>query len=165
MTTRDAGSLIISRRLRERWSTGDLQREWASRFPFLFDENDLPMATDTAHQRKYHLAEWLGAIVLHHSTGYLSLVEKYQKLAHPRKLDVVARLGDRARAALTAMPSKESPGKMGPDLLMYAPDYSDFFFCEVKGPGDTLDAAQLEMCARVAEATGSPVRILRFDWE
>ena len=38
--------------------------------------------------------EWLGlpAIVLHHTTGYLSLVEKYEFAKHRRKQQIVAQL-------------------------------------------------------------------------
>ncbi len=47
---------------------------------------------------------------------------------------------------------------------MYAPDLTDWFFCEVKGPGDRLRAAQRTKFVAIAKLTGKPVRVLRFKW-
>ena len=52
----------------------------------------------------------------------------------------------------------------GPDLLVYARDFSDWFFCEVKGPGDRLHPEQKRKFEALAAASGKPVRLLRFSW-
>jgi hypothetical protein len=57
--------------------------------PGSFDDDDLRLANS---QPGVHFYEWLGAIVLHHTTGYLSLVEKYEFARHPRKQDIVSQL-------------------------------------------------------------------------
>ena len=50
----------------------------------------------------------------------------------------------------------------GPDLLMYAPDGGDFFFCEVKGPADDLRPKQVRFFDAITEATGRQIEVLRF---
>jgi hypothetical protein len=47
---------------------------------------------------------------------------------------------------------------------MYAPDLSDWFFCEVKGPGDRLGVEQETKFKALAVMSVRPVRILRFRW-
>jgi hypothetical protein len=74
---------------RARWQNGHLAQEWRTRFPNLFDDDDLRIATS---QPNVHFYEWLGAVVLHHATGYLSLVEKYEFATHPRKQQIVTQL-------------------------------------------------------------------------
>jgi hypothetical protein len=54
----------------------------------------------------------------------------------------------------------DSQGKAGfgrrqaPDLLVYAPDLSEFYFCEVKGPKDRLRPVQIEYFRAMAKAAG-----------
>jgi hypothetical protein len=74
---------------RARWQSRNLALEWRQKFPDLFDDDDLRIAKS---QPNIHFYEWLGAIVLHHTTGYLSLVEKYEFATHPRKQQIVAQL-------------------------------------------------------------------------
>ena len=58
---------------------------------------------------------------------------------------------------------KERFGSLqAPDLLMYAPDYSDWFFCEVKGPTDRLRSEQREYFEAIAELCGKKIGVLRF---
>ncbi len=49
-------------------------------------------------------------------------------------------------------------------LLMYAPDMSDWFFCEVKGPGDRLRSEQMSKFEALAEVSGEPVRLMHLKW-
>ena len=65
---------IASRQL-ELWKDGSLPARWAEHYPFLFDDLDLAL---TRPQLSAHYVEWLGAILLHHMTGYYALVEKYE---------------------------------------------------------------------------------------
>jgi len=52
--------------------------------------------------------------------------------------------------------------RRAPDLLVYAPDYSSFFFCEVKGPGDTVRPKPAEFFRVIESKCGKPVVIARF---
>lgn len=142
---------------RARWRSGDLALEWRQRFPHLFDDDDLRLAKS---QPKNHFCEWLGAIVLHQTTGYLSLVEKYEFATHPRKKEIVAQL--LPLAVRDALRDRSHGRAQAPDLLMYAPDYSDWFFCEVKGPSDRLRDEQIRKFSRLADLTSKPVRLLEF---
>ena len=62
------------------------------------------------------------------------------------------------------MPVAENGRAQPPDLLMYAQDLSDWFFCEVKGPGDRLRAEQLSKFEALAETSGKAVRLLHLKW-
>jgi len=47
---------------------------------------------------------------------------------------------------------------------MYAPDLSDWCFCEVTGPGDPLRPQQVRKFDALAIMTGRPVLFLRLRW-
>ena len=49
-----------------------------------------------------------------------------------------------------------------PDLLVYAPDYSDWFFCEVKGGSDHLRQAQKDHFIVLSELSGKPIYLVKF---
>lgn len=113
------------------------------------------------NQPAYHFYEWLAAIILHHATGYRSLVGKYQFENHARKRAVVAKVLSPAVREL--LDSRTTWGRtQGPDLLMYAPDFSDWFFCEAKGPRDTLRERQRGFFAALAKTSGKPIRLVEF---
>lgn len=159
----EIGTVEIERVQQARWLSGSLAPEWKQRFPELFDEDDLRLAQGPQGPKGYHFVEWLAAIVLHHTTGYLSLVSKYEFRAHPAKQRIVAQLlAPEIRGALRDR--VEHGSAQAPDLLMYAPDLSDWFFCEVKGPGDVLRPQQVRKFDALATMTGRPVRLLRLRW-
>jgi hypothetical protein len=158
------GTIAVPRSERARWKTGELPLEWSARYPKLFDGDDLRLTTT---QPNLHFYEWFGAVELHRQTRYLSLVEKYEFGAssgarvHRRKQEIVARLLPlRVRDALC----DRTPGRraQAPDLLMYAEDHSDWFFCEVKGPGDRLRDEQIRKFEWLAEMSSNPVRLLEI---
>jgi hypothetical protein len=159
----EIATVEVERTQQERWLSGRLASEWKRRFPELFDEDDLRLAQGPQGPKGYHFVEWLAAIVLHHTTGYLSLVSKYEFRNHPAKQRIVAQLlAPEVRAALRDR--VEHGSAQPPDLLMYAPDLSDWFFCEVKGPGDALRPQQVRKFDALATMTGRPVRLLRLRW-
>lgn len=159
----EIGTVEIERAQKERWLSGRLAPEWRRRFPELFDEDDLRLAQGPQGPMGYHFVEWLAAIVLHHSTGYRSLVSKYEFGNHLAKQRVVAQLlPPQVRVGLRDR--VEYGRAQPPDLLMYAPDLSDWFFCEVKGPGDALRPQQVRKFGALATMTGRPVRLLRLKW-
>jgi hypothetical protein len=137
---------------------GRLRRRWHRTYPQLFDSHDLTLAE---HQCNYHFYEWLAAVVLYHATGYHCLMGKYQFANHPRKRDVTAKL--LAPAVLELLDGRKEWGRtQGPDLLMYAPDFSDWFFCEAKGPRDSLSERQRGLFAALAQASGRAIGLLEF---
>jgi len=152
------GTVNVVPSQRIRWQSGHFAQGWRTRFPDLFDDDDLRIATS---QPGSHFYEWLGAIVLHHTTGYLSLVEKYEFATHPRKQQIVEQL---LPGSVRDVLRDRSEGRaaQAPDLLMYAEDLSDWFFCEVKGPRDRLRDAQRLKFELLADMTSKPVRLLEF---
>jgi len=116
----------------QRFRDGSLVEEWLARYPMLFDGDDQNVLT-TAHQRKYHFLEWLSAILIFESTGYLCLVEKYTAKSHPAK----------RKKLQSVLPEKLFEwlclnGSGQPDLFAYQPATGDWFFCEVKGKTDRI---------------------------
>jgi hypothetical protein len=150
----------VARSHRAHWRSGHLAQEWRARFPDLFDDDDLRLANS---QPTIHFYEWLGAVVLHHTTGYLSLVEKYEFATHPRKEQIVAQL--LPGPVRDALRDRAQGRAQAPDLLMYAKDLSDWFFCEVKGPHDRLRDEQVRKFEVLADMTLKPVRLLEFRLE
>ncbi len=155
----DIGTIEARRSQQVLWRDGRLMPEWAQRFPELFDEQDVRTAEN---QPQYHFVEWLAAIVLHHATGFLALVEKYPYANHPRKQEIVAKL--LPADVLPILRGTEYGRAQAPDLLMYAPDLSDWFFCEVKGPRDRLRPVQVNKFEGLAMVSGKPVRPLHLKW-
>lgn len=158
----DIGTIEILRSQRELWKSGHLAAEWADRFPELFDELDVQLV-ETQAQFGHHFVEWLTAILLYHTTGYLSLVQKYEFRKHRRKEEIVEKM--LPVDVLTILRDRKEYGHaQAPDLLVYAPDFSDWYFCEVKGPGDRLGPEQKRKFESLATVSGKPVRLLHFKW-
>jgi hypothetical protein len=126
----------------------------------LFDADDQQLALGQASMG-YHFYEWLAAILLHEASGFHALVGKYQFSKHARKREIArAILPEGVQAVLH---DRATYGRtQGPDLLMFAPDRSAFFFCEVKGPGDTLKPAQRKLFDALSEVTGRDIGVLKF---
>ncbi len=143
------------------WKSGQLVREWAAQFPYLFDDLDLRHAVNVCGKGKLFW-EWLAAILLHQTTGYYALVTKYETPSHQRKRSVLERLFD---AAVCQYFTRRPHRALAPDLLMYAADYSDCFFCEVKGPSDQSRLEQRERFTEVAAKTGKSVEMIQFRWK
>lgn len=159
---RDLGSIGITRNQQSRWKSGELALQWAKDFSHLFDNDDLRLALNQG-KRGYHFYEWLGAIQLHHSTGFHALVGKYEFRNHSRKSEILANILD--DKAITILRDRKQWGNaQAPDLLMYAPDFSDYFFCEIKGPGDRLSKSQAEKFGNLETLIEREIYILKFCW-
>jgi hypothetical protein len=86
---RPVNTIWFDQALRDQWPK-PLADQWSRQYPRLFDIDDLRI---TREQRDKHFYEWLTAICLFHTSGALSLVEKYTfGKAHPRKHQVLKRL-------------------------------------------------------------------------
>jgi len=138
------------RRQRERFREGALVDEWAVRYSTIFDGDDVRLAKS---QPSNHFFEWLAAVLLFEATGYLSLVEKYEthsgKVAKLRQV-VPGPVFDHVMENRTGLP----------DLFVYAPDHSNWFFCEVKGAADRARKHQLSRAEGLEKACGKAVRLL-----
>ena len=143
--------VIASVEARDRFKTGDLLREWAHQYPQLFDSHEVRTALN---QLGGHFFEWFGAVHLYETTGWLSLIESYQFKVQKWKRGVLRRLGADELIIFFDTQHKRFGRRQAPDLLVYAPDFSDYYFCEVKGPRDHLRDVQIEYFTAMSEAAG-----------
>ena len=138
--------------LRKAWPL-PLARLWHRAYPQLFDDDDLRL---TRRQPLYHFVEWFAAIHLFHVHGTHALLKKYAFSRHERKCAVIDRLlGPGERAFL----ADELEGQT-PDLFVYRPDGSVYWFVEVKGPRDRLRSTQLRNHERIEQRYGVRVDVL-----
>lgn len=156
------GEFEVYAKQRERFLDGELRETWFKMYhPGIFDTDDLQMARNQASPQRYHFYEWLAAIQIFQSTGYLSLVEKYQFEPHVRKQEIFKQVT--ATQYDDFMTCKKKYGRQQfPDLLVYAPDYSDWYFCEVKGHTDKLSEKQEKFFAELVELSGKPIRLVKY---
>jgi hypothetical protein len=153
------GNFVVNPKQRARFIAGDLWQEWSLKYPDLFDEDDVRIAHGQA-RHKFHFYEWLAAIFIYHSTGYLSLIELYQCKNHKRKQTVLEEINC---PLLNKLIAGQHPVRVQwPDLLVYSPDFTDWFFCEVKGGTDRLKDAQERAFQTLAELTNKPVCLIKF---
>lgn len=145
---------------REMFFNGYLIEEWSRVYPMLFDEQDLQIALNQRHMR-IHYHEWFAAVLLYHTTGLLSLIEAYAYKSHPRKQKILETLV--TGKVLDFIKSRGiSSITQCPDLLVYSADYSDWFFCEVKGPRDRLRESQVHFFEELSHISGKEIRIVQF---
>lgn len=149
-------TIYFTQQLRSRWPK-PLAEEWSVSYPLLFDHEDLRLARN---QPVNHFCEWLAAIHLFQRDGALSLIEKYLFGRHPRKHKVIAEtLNPDQLQILKAI--HDEFGVQPPDLFVFSPNRSRFWFAEVKGPGDKLRETQKASHAAIREKLGVPVEVMR----
>jgi hypothetical protein len=142
---------------RERFRDGTLIEHWSTRYPELFDADDIRLL-ETEHQRQYHFFEWLSAVLLFEATGYLSLVEGYTAKTHTAKRSRFAEVVGRE---MFSWANDNQSGQ--PDLFVYRPGSDDWFFCEVKGGADRVrDNQKRWMAAFDALKIHKKVRIIQL---
>jgi hypothetical protein len=157
------GTFEFSLQQRERFKSAELWREWSKQYPDIFDEQDIGIAEHQAPPPMgYHFFEWLAAILLHHSIGYLSLLEQYEFRVQKRKQAILQKLVSPALFELITNHHESYGGTQCPDLLVYAPDLSDWFFCEVKGSGDELTDSQARFFEALANVSQKEIGVVRF---
>lgn len=154
--------LVFPEQQREAFREGALREQWAEQYPQLFDDDDLRIARN---QPRYHFCEWLAAIRIYETTGYLSLVEKYRYKAHPAKRAKVRTIAPEHADFILDDLGRQSEHGQFPDLMVYAPDFADWWFCEVKGPNDGFRPNQREFFAEVYRRTGRPIRLVYLKLE
>jgi len=141
--------------IRELWPD-PLAQQWLQQYPELFDDYDLRL---TVNQPRNHFCEWFAAIHLFHRDGAHSLVENYVFQNHPAKVARLATLlSGPERKTLDAI--RDTYAVQPPDLLVFVPGTSRFWFAEVKGPGDRLSAKQMRSHDALTHELGVPVEII-----
>lgn len=156
----EIGMIHYTPEQRQLWKDGFLWLHWYDKYPQLFDKRDLDQVKTQA-VLNYHFVEWLSAIVLYNSTGYLSLVSKYEFSNHQRKHALLKELVS-TELFEAIIQNRKSGGPQCPDLLMYHPDKSNWFFCEVKGPGDRLGKPQRDYFERLSAISHKPIRVIKL---
>lgn len=148
--------------VREAFQFQKLYKKWYQRYPELFDELDLQNAKSQAEGGS-HFHEWLGAILLFQITGWHSLQQKYQFEKHSRKRSILEKLEANSLIKFFNNQKSNNFGSLqAPDLLVYSPDYSEWFMCEVKGPNDKLREEQIEYFEALKKATGATIQRLKL---
>lgn len=149
------GTILFTEEQRKKFRSGKLVKEWARIYKRIFDEDDVRI---TSKQSSYHFFEWLAAVVIYNTTGYLSLVEKYKFKNHPRKQKILDKLffPDEIIAKIC------SSRVQNPDLLCYRPDFKDCFFCEVKGLRDKMRSVQEQRFRELRLVTGKEIYLIEF---
>lgn len=139
---------------------GHLAEDWSSMYPMLFDADDIRIAIDQ-RQLGYHYHEWLAAILIYHTTGFLSLIEAYAYRSHSSKRRILETLVTGKALDFIASHGMSSAIQC-PDLLVYAPNGHEWFFCEVKGPRDKLREKQVNFFDELAQVTGKEIKVVHF---
>ncbi len=144
--------------LRDAFRGGQLIDEWAARYPDLFHPIDVNTAKNQA-ARGYHFVEWFSAVRLFEDLGLASLHEGYTYKSHlTKRARLLEIAGEPVHDALRAVPRADQ--YRFPDLFVYRPGTSDWFFVEVKGPGDSLSATQAPFFSTLVERVGRPVKLV-----
>jgi hypothetical protein len=152
----------VTRHQFERFKSGELWQEWSSKHPELFDKDDIRVAKTQA-KLGYHFYEWLAALTLYQSTGYLSLIESYEFKGQKRKQEIMRDI--LPAQVLSAVEAIAAAGDVQcPDLLCYHPETKDWFFCEVKGPTDSVRPRQEKWFQTLVDASDQPIRVVNFTY-
>lgn len=137
---------------RKRFRAGELVPLWNKRYPGLFDREDLRLHQS---QPTFHYFEWLASVLLHEATGYFTLMEKYETARHTKKIKCFREIAG-PRIFDDVMSNRSGV----PDLFVYSPDRTDWFFCEVKGAADRLRCHQIKRFEELAKVSKRKVCVL-----
>jgi hypothetical protein len=154
----ELGTIYSSQKQRELFKNGPLRQTWAKQYPQIFDFDDQRIAES---QPNYHFFEWLCAVLFYNTFGYLSLLEQYEFKIHSEKQKKLATILPEPLVRFI-LDHKAHTGAQCPDLLVYAPDFSDWFFCEIKGPGDKIGNKQKALFEEIVNRTGKEIGLLCF---
>ena len=143
--------IIISKFDRRVWRLGGLHEKLALKYPMLIDADDLRLARNQFSSGS-HFTEWMAAIELYKRYGYKSLIEKYEFSGHPKKAEVLKKLG------ITIQRFKHC---QYPDLLVYD-DFGNWEFVEVKSKKDSLSYNQSVYFPQIERLFGKHIKILKL---
>jgi len=145
---------------REYFTKGNLVEDWSCMYSNLFDDQDTQIALNQRHLG-YHYYEWFAAILLYHTRGLLSLVETYAYKSHKRQRKILETLVTGKTLDFISSRGISSVTQC-PDLLVYTPENSKWFFCEVKGPQDKMRDKQIKFFQELELVSGKRIRIVKF---
>jgi len=157
-------TFFYSKKQRTRFKRRELLNEWYEQYRQIFDEDDLRI---TVNQTDRHFFEWLSAILIYQSTGYLSLVEKYQYKRHQRKNRILEMFVDSGQITAELYDLIMNRKKYGfgrsqcPDLFVYLPDGSDWHFCEAKGE-DAITTSQMKYFEKLSEVSRKKIHLMKY---
>lgn len=135
-----------------------LWQEWHEKYSMLFDEDDLRIVKNQPYR---HFYEWLAAIHIFEKTEYISLVEKYEYKAHKKKQTTFQ--NSVPTKLMELLNDKKRFGNVQcPDLFVYKPDSTNWFFCEVKGLNDRIRKEQRLFFQLIESITKKPIRNIQF---
>ncbi|SRR6266702_5125816 len=145
---------------RQRFRNLELIEEWYSKYNgILFDDVDYEIVTRTQHQRNYHFLEWASAVMLYETTGFMTLLEKYEIVTKHKMKNQILR---------SIMPTEIYEYIIGngtglPDIFAYNinKNCKYWFFCEIKGK-DSLSDKQVQRINDLYNFTKKPVYILEM---
>ena len=152
-----ATEIHCSPELRARWPA-PLATDWRLSYPHLFDDDDLRL---TRRQPRYHFFEWLTAVHLFHRDGVHALLAKYAYTNHPRKGQVLRQLLSESECTFLR-DMKPIAHVQPPDLLVYLPNSTRYWFVEVKGPRDRLSPRQIQSHKDILSHLGVPVELVEI---
>jgi hypothetical protein len=155
----ELGSFVITKQQKECYKTGDLWRDWLRTYPNLFDEKDQQLFRNQAIYG-YGFVEFLSIIFLYNATGYIPIFGNYGWETQPYKNTLIKEFV--SKETWEVIMSQKKYHSQPPDLFVYAPDKTDYFFCEVKGPGDRLRETQIQYFQLLQEISGKPVYTIKF---
>jgi hypothetical protein len=153
--------LPVSEGLRREFRSGGWQ-EWGRRYPMLFDDDDKRNAIKQA-ARGLYFYEWLTAMAIYENSGYLSLVTKYAFPSHKKKWRIFNEIAPQPVLKLLSRDKDRGyGGTQGPDLFVYKPDATDWFFVEVKGLTDRMRPPQKKLFEELELVSGRDVLVAKF---
>ena len=131
---------------------------WQREYPFLFDVRDASLATSyQGRSVSPHFLEWYAAIKMYETLGYYSLNEKYECPDHAAKQGTLRKLVSEEAFRFIVNPHPVYGAGLCPELLLYKPDLSDWCFCTVRGPKDTLQLEQARYWQELIAVTGKKI--------
>ena len=153
---------LYSKKIRNEYMQGNLWNQWMSEFPQIFKIEENAWAPNQ-YNGGYGFFEMLTAILIYKAVGFLSLTEYCKPNKHPQDITLMKKMLDDdlykfSLGDLTYIGHKPQP----PDLFCFAPDYSDWFFCEVKGNQDRFRNYQLEYFRDMQKRTGGKVYLCKL---
>ena len=157
-------TFFYSKRQRDRFKRRELLKEWYEQYPQIFDEDDFRISVK---QPNRHFFEWLSAVLIFQSTGYLSLIEKYQFKIQMRKYGILKDLAASGQISADVYDLIINRKQYGfgniqcPDLFVYLPDGSDWYFCEAKG-AEITTPSQMKYFEKLSKVSGKNIQLMKF---
>lgn len=150
--------LTYPRNLFELWRSGEIAGSWHVEYPLLFKDSDWRTIRNQ-YALGYHFGEWFSARHFWNA-GHRVLIEKYVFPGSHREDFAIAErlLGKEALLYLKGKARQCQP----PDLLVYLPDFSSFFFAEIKLESDVLREEQRVYFDEVEKLCGCEVWIVKL---